>query len=180
MEAALRKKCTQHTEECRSFEYHCVMNERMSGLLEVCAPFRIILSGKCTDFNIGLQSIRKSYTADCTNLNNPCPTSYNSTKSYLYPGCYQMITATTMSTAETTARNNTNSTRTEDCVGPVGQRSGKEVAVLEKSEIIAISISIILVVGVGIGVFLWRLKQNGNLRNIEKKQYSEVQQENTV
>ncbi|XP_062612544.1 uncharacterized protein LOC134274293 [Saccostrea cucullata] len=180
VEAALRKNCTQRTQDCRSFEYHCVLNERMSGPVEVCAPSRFILSGKCTEFNVALQSIRKSYTADCTNFKNPCPASYNSTSSYLYFGSYNMIPTSATSRVETMTRTFINHTVTEDSEEPVDQRSEKAQEGVMKSDIIPISlITIFTVIAVGIGIFLRRLKQkqNGNIREVEKRRYSDIQDE---
>ena len=41
------KGCFNLEHNCRSFEYHCVINEWMTEIIEVCAPSKIIV-GKTT------------------------------------------------------------------------------------------------------------------------------------
>ncbi|XP_056000381.1 uncharacterized protein LOC125654526 [Ostrea edulis] len=114
-DAARRKNCSAYSNACRSFEYHCVLNEWATSLVEVCAPSRLILSGKCTEFNRGLHCIRRSYLTDCKKFSKPCPLVYDSTQSFLYPGCYNIVsTATKESTELSTAKYSTAGTTIGD------------------------------------------------------------------
>lgn len=38
--------------------------------------------GYCTEYNINETVIQDNYGTDCTNLNPPCPKSYNSAEAY--------------------------------------------------------------------------------------------------
>ncbi|XP_048740468.2 uncharacterized protein LOC125654529 [Ostrea edulis] len=98
--AARRKNCSAYKHTCRSFEYHCVLNEWTTSLVEVCAPSTLIVSGKCTEFNKGLQCIRESYLTDCKQFSKPCPPVYNSTQTFMYPGCYDTVSTTVKQSSE--------------------------------------------------------------------------------
>lgn len=113
-EAAARKNCGAYASQCdepKSLMYHCVINAFVNQTLEVCAYRRIIVSGYCTEYNIGGNIIQQSFRTNCTQFTkNPCPLGYQSTDAYKYPGCYELtkrITAkTTLSTTNATHMNN--------------------------------------------------------------------------
>lgn len=44
-EAAQRKGCNKMTNQCSSFEYHCVISPSENKLIKVCAP-RLMIVGK--------------------------------------------------------------------------------------------------------------------------------------
>ncbi|XP_062599159.1 uncharacterized protein LOC134260618 [Saccostrea cucullata] len=96
--AAAKKNCGSLKNTCRSFEYHCVINEWMNGTIDVCAPSMIIQKGKCAEFSTGFKSIRINFLTDCKKYDPPCPESYNSTEAYKYDGCYDMAILTPLPT----------------------------------------------------------------------------------
>ncbi|XP_062599156.1 uncharacterized protein LOC134260615 isoform X1 [Saccostrea cucullata] len=89
--AAERKRCHDIKHTCKSFEYHCVINDWMNETIEVCAPSLLIIGGRCAEFNTDKTSIRGNYLTDCKSSTPPCPQSYNSTTSYKYFGCFSNI-----------------------------------------------------------------------------------------
>uniref|UniRef100_A0A8W8JGP8 Chitin-binding type-2 domain-containing protein n=1 Tax=Magallana gigas TaxID=29159 RepID=A0A8W8JGP8_MAGGI len=85
--AARRKDCSiiASKQDCSSglqFEYHCVINEYRSKLLEVCAPRRLIF-GYCVEFNVAGGVIQRHWSAPCNETFPKCDTFYFSTKAYL-------------------------------------------------------------------------------------------------
>ncbi|XP_062612602.1 uncharacterized protein LOC134274340 [Saccostrea cucullata] len=175
--AAIKKNCRQYNQTCRSFEYHCVLNDDMTRVIEVCAPWRYIQSGKCTEFNIGLRSIRKIYKSDCTDFPFPCPTYYNSTESYRYTGCYRKITTPTIRTSDMTTRNETVSYTTKAVSRPENQTYETTKREYNIDYIgISFGITIPVVLLMVILCVYWRthLKQKG-IRT-ERKSYFQVSQ----
>ncbi|XP_056000518.1 uncharacterized protein LOC125656024 isoform X2 [Ostrea edulis] len=85
--ASMRKSCQNIHNMCKSFEYHCVLNEWLNGTVEVCATSIYIQSRKCAMFIAELQSIRVSYSTNC----KTCPIVYNSSEIYKYPECYDEL-----------------------------------------------------------------------------------------
>ncbi|XP_061186484.1 uncharacterized protein LOC133194554 [Saccostrea echinata] len=83
-----RKSCYKWNHSCRSFEYHCVINDWTNETMEVCAPSLLIIGGICTEFNLDEMSIRGSFLTNCTAFDTPCPSVYRSTTSYKYSECY--------------------------------------------------------------------------------------------
>lgn len=81
-EKAARQGCT--TSE--KFVYHCVKNGLNYGLVEVCAPLRLIL-GNCAEFNIAGGVIQDLESVPCT---PKCASFYNSSDAYKYPVCYKL------------------------------------------------------------------------------------------
>ncbi|XP_062570639.1 uncharacterized protein LOC134232660 isoform X2 [Saccostrea cucullata] len=145
--AALRKNCSKYKNECRSFEYHCVLNDDTTKIMEVCAPSRYIQFGKCAEFNIGLRSIRRVFFSDCTTFKHPCPISYNSTESYRYSDCFNIlvIKSTTMIAPKNTTENRNGSSTTDLPMLENQISSGKET---KENSITAI------LLGIGIAVVL--------------------------
>lgn len=72
------------------FQYHCVINVWRNATLEVCALNRTIL-GHCAEFNKMGAVVQDNYHTDCTRLEPPCPTSYNSAEAYKYQTCYNIV-----------------------------------------------------------------------------------------
>ncbi|XP_062591103.1 uncharacterized protein LOC134252633 [Saccostrea cucullata] len=89
--AVERKRCNDMKHSCKSFEYHCVINNWMNETIEVCAPSLLIIGGRCAEFNTDKASIRGNFLTDCKLSSPPCPISYNSTTSYKYFGCFSNI-----------------------------------------------------------------------------------------
>ncbi|XP_056000408.1 uncharacterized protein LOC125654537 isoform X2 [Ostrea edulis] len=90
--ASTRKNCSQYNATgCLELHYHCVLNENATGLVEVCAASRFIFSGRCASFSNDVQSIGDSYIRNCTYSNPACPQHYNSTDSYMYAVCYNVV-----------------------------------------------------------------------------------------
>lgn len=104
--AAERKNCSAYASRCDKPEklmYHCVINAFVNETLEVCAYRRNIVFGFCAEYSYGANRIQENYKTVCSSfLQNPCPTGYNSTQAYRYPGCYELIKTTKKSTTETT------------------------------------------------------------------------------
>ncbi|XP_061192407.1 uncharacterized protein LOC133200642 [Saccostrea echinata] len=111
-EAASRKGCQniKFSENCTSFEYHCVINAWINETVEVCAPIRNIIGNVCAEFSFGGSRIQSNYNATCQS----CPEVYLSNKSYNYSECYDLVytarnrsrylAITTPSTVETTIK----------------------------------------------------------------------------
>nr|XP_034331682.1 uncharacterized protein LOC117690942 isoform X2 [Crassostrea gigas] len=114
--AARRKDCSiiASKQDCSSglqFEYHCVINEYRSKLLEVCAPRRLIF-GYCVEFNVAGGVIQRHWSAPCNETFPKCDTFYFSTKAYLYPDCYRLISKSkTISTTTTTTTESTSTNK---------------------------------------------------------------------
>lgn len=104
--AAERKNCSAYASQCDKPEklmYHCVINAFVNETLEVCAYRRNIVFGYCAEYSYGANRIQENYKTVCSSfLQNPCPTGYNSTQAYRYPGCYELTKTTKKSTTETT------------------------------------------------------------------------------
>lgn len=96
--AAKKMNCESIEQHCsdsfktgrHQFQYHCVINAWMNATLEVCALNRTIF-GYCTEYNINGFVIQDNYGADCTKLNPPCLSSYNSAEAYKYQTCYDLV-----------------------------------------------------------------------------------------
>ncbi|XP_062591102.1 uncharacterized protein LOC134252632 [Saccostrea cucullata] len=99
--AVERKRCHDIKHSCKSFEYHCVINDWMNETIEACAPSLLIIGGRCAEFNTDKTSIRGNFLTDCKSSSPPCPSSYNSTTSYQYFGCFSNITNGRVTTLRT-------------------------------------------------------------------------------
>lgn len=101
--AAARKNCEDYASQCdqpNEFVYHCVINAYVNETLEVCAYKQYILSGYCTEYNIGGNLLQSNARAICSSLQpNPCPMLYPSNEAFKYQGCYT-LTKKAMSTAD--------------------------------------------------------------------------------
>lgn len=81
-EKAARQRCTN----LEKFVYHCVKNGLSNGLVEVCAPLRLIL-GNCAEFNIAGGVLQDQESVPCI---PKCASYYNSSDAYKYPDCYKL------------------------------------------------------------------------------------------
>ncbi|XP_078320401.1 heat shock 70 kDa protein 12A-like [Crassostrea virginica] len=72
--------------KCKRFQYHCVLSEDLTSLVEVCAPSIGIVGNVCAKFSKSLRSIIRTHYLNCTQ----CPWWYNSTTAYNYPVCYDI------------------------------------------------------------------------------------------
>lgn len=104
--AARRKNCSKLAAEAESKnctmdekqpEYHCLINALRNKFLEVCAAVKIIF-GHCTEFNEAGKVIQNHYTAPCKDVSPKCDKSYKSSDAYKYPGCYELVNKTQVST----------------------------------------------------------------------------------
>ncbi|XP_056015905.1 uncharacterized protein LOC125675445 isoform X4 [Ostrea edulis] len=87
--AAKRKNCPSIPQNCTSpenFKYHCVTNAFRNETIEVCAP-SIFLLGFCPEYNFRGERIQDNYDADCKQFTKPCPSRFESWKSYQFPEC---------------------------------------------------------------------------------------------
>ncbi|XP_056015198.1 uncharacterized protein LOC125673023 isoform X2 [Ostrea edulis] len=89
--AAMNKKCGQLHRNCTShFKYHCALSVFLNETWEVCSPWRYLL-GYCIEYNELGNRIQDNYMRDCSAMNPPCPSRYNSTEAYRYQECYQTV-----------------------------------------------------------------------------------------
>nr|XP_022287359.1 uncharacterized protein LOC111100059 [Crassostrea virginica] len=82
-----KKGCYDIKHNCGSFVYHCVINEWMTELIEVCAPPKIIVGMVCAEYNSAGMIIQRNPNAACTQ----CPPVYSSPNCFLYPECYTYV-----------------------------------------------------------------------------------------
>lgn len=113
--AAARKNCAAYARYCSNpteFVYHCVINSYINATLEVCAYKAYIVLGRCTEYSSSGNRIQMNVRTDCYSFsNNPCPLFYMSTKTYKYPGCYELAKKSTSSKENQSADNSTKSFR---------------------------------------------------------------------
>lgn len=89
IKAAEKKNCTGYSDQGnKTYVYHCVINEWANATVEVCAEKKLIILGKCTEYNVGAKKIQGSGMRSCDKNNPPCPPVYNSTDAYKYKSCY--------------------------------------------------------------------------------------------
>lgn len=89
IKAAEKKNCTGYSDQGnKPYVYHCVINEWANATVEVCAEKKLIILGKCTEYNVGAKKIQGSGMRSCNTTNPPCPHVYNSTDAYKYKSCY--------------------------------------------------------------------------------------------
>ncbi|XP_078325802.1 uncharacterized protein LOC111105393 isoform X2 [Crassostrea virginica] len=72
------------------FEYHCILNENVTGLVEVCAPSKHVFEQKCLHFHTGGKLIQESII-NCSSGPITCPKAYRSTEAYKYQSCYDSV-----------------------------------------------------------------------------------------
>lgn len=93
--AASKKNCSRITlgKKCNNYQlsYHCVINGYRNQTVEVCAPWKQITSGRCTEFNVAGGRIHIHHEPPCNNEFPKCDKVYNSTDAYKYPDCYALV-----------------------------------------------------------------------------------------
>ncbi|XP_055999725.1 uncharacterized protein LOC130046622 [Ostrea edulis] len=171
--ASMRKSCRNIPKMCKSFEYHCVLNQWLNGTVEVCATSIYIQSRKCAMFITELQSIRVSYSTNC----KTCPNVYNSSEIYKYPECYDEVRrsltsaqpSTTMATETTLYLNTTsylNVTQTPTTGGdiyPLDDDNSKTTVVYVVVAVLLILTCICLVT-----CYIWRRRYSRTKRSTEE------------
>lgn len=86
-EAAKKKNCSKMVAEaqtCKSFEYHCVLNDGLNYAIEVCAPSLLIIGNVCAMFS----TVRRGIVRIDGDVCKKCPYHYNSTFASFYTECY--------------------------------------------------------------------------------------------
>lgn len=120
-EAAMKKNClswASETQDCRSFEYHCVLSDDFKYAIEVCAPSILIIDKVCAMFNTQRQSIMRIHNKIC----EACPYSYKSTYAFIYSECYANITDVVTTTPM--QRNNSDENDHSDALKALGTTFG--------------------------------------------------------
>ncbi|XP_062574687.1 uncharacterized protein LOC134236528 [Saccostrea cucullata] len=87
------KQCQKMlSHNCKSFVYHCLMNENEDAFLEVCAP-NWWMSGFCPMFNTKEERVIDNFKLDCTSFKEgeKCPSRFISTDAYKYQKCYEHV-----------------------------------------------------------------------------------------
>lgn len=109
--AASKKNCSRITlgKKCNNYQlsYHCVINGYRNQTVEVCAPWKQITSGRCTEFNVAGGRIHIHHEPPCNNEFPKCDKVYNSTDAYKYPDCYALVYKTKPSQPRQTLSGNT-------------------------------------------------------------------------
>ncbi|XP_061193600.1 uncharacterized protein LOC133201815 [Saccostrea echinata] len=77
--------------EAEEFVFHCVLNTKLTGFLQVCAPAKPIHGKMCPEYNIRGNIIQESLSAGCGTDRIPCPPVYLSTEAYKYQECYHSV-----------------------------------------------------------------------------------------
>lgn len=98
-ERAKEMKCESVIQNCtenNDFVYHCLINAWPNGTLEVCAPRQIIAGSYCAEFNKGGARVQTQYRSQCRS----CPYKYNSSDSFKYQECYDLVKTLELSTKE--------------------------------------------------------------------------------
>nr|XP_022286623.1 uncharacterized protein LOC111099587 isoform X2 [Crassostrea virginica] len=136
--AVKRKNCSAQasTVKCHSFQYHCVLSDKMDYLVEVCAPSLNVIGYVCARFSSQYKSIIRVDGLNCTSTNgtNVCPFSYNSTNGYQYPPCYTFVSGEQQPTKDQPQRSDAG-----------GSGAGAAVAVIVTLLIIGIIIVVLVV-----------------------------------
>ncbi|XP_078330783.1 uncharacterized protein LOC144624725 isoform X2 [Crassostrea virginica] len=84
---ASSQKCVSNSDE---FVYHCLVNEKQNGFVDVCAP-KWILTGFCGFYDTNNGRIYNDVKKDCSMFDkSPCPSRFNSSDIFKYPGCYEI------------------------------------------------------------------------------------------
>lgn len=101
-ERAKEMKCETFLQNCtdnNDFVYHCLINAWPNGTIEVCAPRQIIAGGYCAEFSKGGACVQTQYKSKCKS----CPYKYNSSESFKYQECYDLVKTPELSTKEAQA-----------------------------------------------------------------------------
>lgn len=86
------KNCSAYANMCKgTYKYHCLPDTHNNELVEVCAEEEFVHLGSCAGFSLSALKIISNYKTNCSVfLHNSCPFSFNSTKAFKYPGCYEL------------------------------------------------------------------------------------------
>lgn len=82
-------KCENRQQNCTTanlYKYHCVLNSKGDGYIELCAPEVEIIGRRCTEFTTGGKFLQEHFESRCAT----CPFKYNSSESYKYDECYKL------------------------------------------------------------------------------------------
>ncbi|XP_062608354.1 uncharacterized protein LOC134270181 [Saccostrea cucullata] len=82
-------KCEEQKQNCTTaklYKYHCVLNSKGDGYIELCAPEVVIIGRRCTEYTTGGQFLQEHLENICT----ACPFKYKSSESYKYNECYKL------------------------------------------------------------------------------------------
>ncbi|XP_062611685.1 uncharacterized protein LOC134273505 [Saccostrea cucullata] len=88
-ERAKTFKCESRQQNCTTraqYKYHCVLNSKGDGYIELCAPEVEIIGRRCTEFTTGGKFLQEHLESKCAT----CPFKYNSSESYKYDECYKL------------------------------------------------------------------------------------------
>ncbi|XP_061192226.1 uncharacterized protein LOC133200445 [Saccostrea echinata] len=89
-------KCEERKQNCTTadlYKYHCVLNSRGDGYIELCAPEVEIIGRRCTEFTTGGKFLQEHLESKCAT----CPFKYMSSESYKYEECYKVEFPRTLS-----------------------------------------------------------------------------------
>lgn len=98
-ERARQMKCetiSQNCTESDNFVYHCLINAWPNGTIEVCAPRRTISGHYCAEFSKGGARVQAQFRSKCKS----CPFKYNSSDSFKYRECYDLVKVPEISTKQ--------------------------------------------------------------------------------
>lgn len=93
-------KCKNRKQNCTTrnlYKYHCVLNSKGDGYIELCAPEVEIIGRRCTEFTTGGKFLQEHLESRCAT----CPFKYNSSESYKYEECYQLEFSRNLSSIRT-------------------------------------------------------------------------------
>lgn len=82
-------KCENREQNCTTralYKYHCVLNSKGDGYIELCAPEVEIIGRRCTEFTTGGKFLQEHLESRC----KTCPFKYLSSDSYKYEECYHL------------------------------------------------------------------------------------------
>ncbi|XP_048769053.2 uncharacterized protein LOC125675444 [Ostrea edulis] len=159
--AAKKKNCSSIPQTCTSpenFKYHCVTNAFRNETIEVCAP-GIFLLGFCPEYNFRGERIQDNYDADCKQFTKPCPSRFESWKSYQFPDC-TLINDTNPRDSKLESRpQDLKMNTTSDAPGTHLEKAKQSTEII----ILVISFGTISIVIFGIVVLVIRRKQKRKL-----------------
>ncbi|XP_062601708.1 uncharacterized protein LOC134263391 [Saccostrea cucullata] len=94
VKASERKRCSLVRQNCSSdseFQYHCLINAEINGMVEVCIPIRRIVGSFCPFYDSKKARIENHYHLSCKEHKFNCPEHYQSNEAYKYQGCYSAV-----------------------------------------------------------------------------------------
>ncbi|XP_062600262.1 uncharacterized protein LOC134261882, partial [Saccostrea cucullata] len=85
IQASNQKKCSFIKQNCSSesdFQYHCLLNQKADGFVEVCLPVRLIVGHFCPFYDSEKARVDNHYTIPCQDHKVNCPQHYRSNEAY--------------------------------------------------------------------------------------------------